>query len=272
MCKESKDKSPSDKDLNEAFVIADKDKGGTVDCEEFVHLYKLVKAGKVHGLSGSAFDLFGTSKDSKKKEFRNSLRETELAGGLKGLAEPTFEPDDAVACLTVDERDTLRNKFDKYLAKRGNGAKVLSKELFIDFVKKVFVIFMMSRSVVVKVSSPCRQMCKDEAPSEKDLNEAFVIADEDKGGTVDCEEFIHLYELIKAGKVHGLYKDGIMSLINGDGASKKDKLRGSLKVKREERTTIQATVRIAEEKKKAHIKDVERTPEVVSCSTFGVEQ
>lgn len=41
-------------------------------------------------------------------------------------------------------------------------------------------------------------------PTDKDLDAAFIIADEDKGGTVDIIEFLHIYELIKSGEIIGI--------------------------------------------------------------------
>lgn len=52
-------------------------------------------------------------------------------------------------------------------------------------------------------------MCEGAAPSDEDLAAAFTLADENRNGTVDVFEFIRLYNLVRAGKVHGL---GTMAL------------------------------------------------------------
>jgi len=44
------------------------------------------------------------------------------------------------------------------------------------------------------------------APSEKDLEAAFALADDDKSGGVDEREFVALFELAKQGAVKGLGK------------------------------------------------------------------
>lgn len=66
-----KDK-PSDKDLDAAFVLADEDKGGTVDLSEFVNLYKLIKRGEVVGLGKRS--LFGSSSGKRANSFKSSLK------------------------------------------------------------------------------------------------------------------------------------------------------------------------------------------------------
>lgn len=44
------------------------------------------------------------------------------------------------------------------------------------------------------------------APSEKDLEAAFALADDDNSGGVDEREFVALFELVKQGAVKGLGK------------------------------------------------------------------
>ena len=46
---------PSEADLKAAFATADADHGGTVDEEEFVQLYAMVKSGEIDGMSGGFF-------------------------------------------------------------------------------------------------------------------------------------------------------------------------------------------------------------------------
>eukprot|EP00613_Pedinella_sp_CCMP2098_P040952 CAMPEP_0171783772 /NCGR_PEP_ID=MMETSP0991-20121206/61684_1 /TAXON_ID=483369 /ORGANISM="non described non described, Strain CCMP2098" /LENGTH=300 /DNA_ID=CAMNT_0012391957 /DNA_START=3 /DNA_END=902 /DNA_ORIENTATION=+ len=80
-------KSPSDKDLDSAFVIADEDKGGTVDLNEFLNLYKLIKRGEVVGLGKKS--LFGSGK--REKSFKQSLKAT-----AADVAAYTTEEEEAV--------------------------------------------------------------------------------------------------------------------------------------------------------------------------------
>ena len=45
-------------------------------------------------------------------------------------------------------------------------------------------------------------------PKDADLEAAFVLADEDEGGTVDLDEFLNLYSAVIAGEVTGLSGEG----------------------------------------------------------------
>ena len=56
-------------------------------------------------------------------------------------------------------------------------------------------------------------------PSDKDLDAAFAIADQDKNNAVDVFEFIRLCSLVAKGEVTGLGKGG---------AKSKKKFRGSM--------------------------------------------
>jgi hypothetical protein len=79
------EETPSDKDLDAAFTLADVDKSGGVDEREFLHLYELVAAGKVHGLS-KASSLFGGAAAAKKKEeVKKVLREEPPPKALEPL-------------------------------------------------------------------------------------------------------------------------------------------------------------------------------------------
>jgi len=65
-------KPPKPKDLDAAFLIADTDRTGTIDHDEFVVLVGLVKEGAVHGIGGSGFF-------KQRKARRSSVKfETEL--------------------------------------------------------------------------------------------------------------------------------------------------------------------------------------------------
>mmetsp|Transcript_64401 Transcript_64401/g.126432 ORF Transcript_64401/g.126432 Transcript_64401/m.126432 type:complete len:585 (+) Transcript_64401:347-2101(+) len=50
VCRDNGDKVPKDKDLDAVFELADDDRSGTVDSEEFLKLYAAVKKGEVKGL------------------------------------------------------------------------------------------------------------------------------------------------------------------------------------------------------------------------------
>ena len=70
--------TPTEKDLDAAFVVADADKNGKVDYAEFVALYELVKSGEVVGLGKPVRSFFGRSSTATKRKtssFQQSFRE-----------------------------------------------------------------------------------------------------------------------------------------------------------------------------------------------------
>ena len=73
--------------------------------------------------------------------------------------------------------------------------------------RKVFVGLM--RDLVEKTNQTAEVADRISIPRKADLKAAFVLADEDGNGTVDEEEFLHLFELVLAGKVKGLGSAGI---------------------------------------------------------------
>ena len=63
-------------------------------------------------------------------------------------------------------------------------------------------------SVCLSVCVVCVQLSKSagqtKLPTEADLDKAFVLADENKNGTVCLSEFLHIYAMVKKGHVVGL--------------------------------------------------------------------
>jgi hypothetical protein len=79
---------PADVDLDASFKVADADKSGLVDQEEFVKLMRLIKAGKVSGLGDTGF--FGFGGGNKQKQFKEDLanaKEAETATKSAKLAQ-----------------------------------------------------------------------------------------------------------------------------------------------------------------------------------------
>jgi predicted membrane chloride channel (bestrophin family) len=57
---------------------------------------------------------------------------------------------------------------------------------------------------VQQFKSLCKQIfSQEEIPSEGDLVRAFTITDEDMSGDIDQEEFLHLFAMVREGKLHG---------------------------------------------------------------------
>ena len=194
---------PKDKDLDEAFTRADADGSGMVDEEEFLVLYQDVKAGKVKGLGGGMFSsLFTKKKDDK-----------------KAAAEEKDEPS---LRLTDAERERAKKLF-KGRAKDSNNE--IDKEKF-----KALIHKLMEENTKKTVAAGDKPM---PMPKEKDLDAAFIRADADGSGMVDEEEFLVLYEDVKAGKVKGL-GGGMFSML-GSG------MKGLIK-KKDPRTNLAITV------------------------------
>ena len=63
-------KTPSPADLDQAFLLADEDRNGAIDLDEFVNLVGLIKQGHVVGVSGGLF----FSGVSRKASFREQLQ------------------------------------------------------------------------------------------------------------------------------------------------------------------------------------------------------
>jgi hypothetical protein len=71
-------------------------------------------------------------------------------------------------------------------------------------------------------------------PTPKDLDAAFVAADEDRNGTIDLPEFLHLVSLVKQGHVKGI-GGGLFS----SGLGRKNSFRDQLA---EQRATAAAAI------------------------------
>jgi hypothetical protein len=88
------------------------------------------------------------------------------------------------------EEDTFANEAVREAFKQAcleNNQEDLNQEQFKELVKKLM------KGVNSETS----------LPPDKDLDAAFILADEDKGGTVDEDEFLELYRKVRAGDVSG---------------------------------------------------------------------
>ena len=204
---------PSSKDLETAFEMADADKSGLVDEDEFVTLYALIKKGEVKGLSKKS--IFS----SKQSRVKSHFKEKEESKEEPTVAADAPEPDDgdnddwgdAPAGPTAEEEEErIRDAFGAKT--ESEGADELDLTAF-----KALVLELLPGGLAV--------------PTDKDLDVAFVLADEDKSGLVDEEEFVKLYTLIQRGEVTGLGKRSLFgggkkaasfrkSLGAGDGAAR----------------------------------------------------
>jgi len=112
------------------------------------------------------------------------------ASGAEGSAE------------SKDQREELeRNRQQFRDACEAAGVDELPKEEFKVLVKEL--IAAQQQKAQASGTSPGVAFAE---PTDKDLDAAFTLADEDKGGTVDEAEFLKLLTLIQAGQVAGLGK------------------------------------------------------------------
>ena len=205
---------PTDADLNVAFLIADADSNGSVDENEFLALYALVKAGKVHGLSSSkgSSRFFGIPSWGKSKQgtgsqadaFRVALTAATASAGAHHGNDSSGDSQAATrraaereAVAWQDEVNALRSKFREActlvsgqpLSRDHSGSGIileLGKADFKNLVKMVTV----ERKI--------------QQPSDVDLEAAFELADADDSSSIDEEEFVKLFTLVANGEVHGL--------------------------------------------------------------------
>ena len=242
---------PTDKDLDEAFKLADEDASGQVDEQEFIHLFQYIAEGEVHGISKKS--MFSSS--AKKKEaMKNDIKKEKILSNLNTsfnapLKEETKEepkkaverikappPARAVApavnstsaspaaqkSLSADAGAVSRSDnpamqkavktFQRRAETAKNGTKVMSRATF--------------KSVV---SELLMEAGNHDHPTDKDFDEAFKLADEDGSGKVDEREFLHLFDLVASGQVHGIGKTSMF----GSSASTKKKEAIKLALKKE---------------------------------------
>jgi Ca2+-binding EF-hand superfamily protein len=169
---------PEDASLEAAFGIADIDKSGTVEENEFIKVFEKLRDGKVEGLAIHQI----------------------VAEGV----------------LTEDDLQRLRREFQNMAQlNRDPGAKDIHSRAI---TKKQF-------TKLVKVLM--RKGVKSKAATKSQLNAAFQIADNDGSGTIDEEEFIDLYRMIKKGEVKGLTHAKSVPK-HFDEFLEKDRIRGEL--------------------------------------------
>jgi Ca2+-binding EF-hand superfamily protein len=156
---------PNESDLAKAFVLANADKSGAVNKNEFLMLMKLIKQGKVTGLAGGPFDFANWGKEE---------------AFVLAVSEWTAPP-----VASAEELESWRQQFEAYTDEvgtdeLGNG----------DFV--TLTVEALKRHSI------------DGIPSQSDLEAAFVLADTNASGFLDKDEFVKLMILAKKGDIAGL--------------------------------------------------------------------
>ena len=108
----------------------------------------------------------------------------------------------AEAAEAAAQREELERNRQKFCdACEAAGVEELPKQQFKVLVKEL--IAAQQEKAQASSTSPGAAFVE---PTDKDLDAAFTLADEDKGGTVDEAEFLKLLTLIQAGQVVGLGK------------------------------------------------------------------
>lgn len=151
---------PSEADLKAAFELADTDRGGTVDHDEFLVLYAKVKAGEVNG----------------------------IGGGFFSLAFSLFSSPIAKVTLTAEEK---RRAIESFRA-----ACVKAKAPELNFT--AFSICMKELMQEARQKAIANGEQPPPMPTKADLKAAFATADANHNGTVDRDEFVELYRSVKA--------------------------------------------------------------------------
>jgi Ca2+-binding EF-hand superfamily protein len=205
---------PSLEDLDAAFTLADEDASGKVDEREFVRLMKLIQAGKITGLGRPGWFQKGAVEQKFKGELATAAaadaQEVALAAALAaaGIAEKAKAAAAKVAAgkakagapfaASKDDADELEWRA-KFAHEAGPGKTFLDQAQFVGVVKKLIVRMMMKTGSGGSV------------PLNKDLEAAFVVADEDNSGGVDVDEFVTMMRVVKAGGAAGLGDGGWFS-------------------------------------------------------------
>ena len=233
---------PTIVDLDAAFKLADEDKSGNVDLQEFVQLMKLVSAGKVTGLGKPGW----FQKDTLEKKFKGDLASEAATGAqdaaaaaAKDAAELEAKSKEAAAEVAAakaaaDKAAAAKAKSAKTKAGAASAAsKDETDEMFwrqmfaLDAGSKAFLNKAQFDSVVKKLSLRMTATSDSDGsvPDSKDLDAAFVVADDDLSGGVDEEEFVAMMKVIKAGGAEGLSTSGSFSALSEQSAKFKAALK-----------------------------------------------
>jgi len=186
--------------LDAAFKLADEDNSGTVDIHEFVHLMRLIKGGKVTGLGKPGW----FQKGSMEKKFKGDLA-TVAATGAKDCAATAAKE----AAELAEKSKKASAKLAAAKAKAGALPAKSKEDTDEAFWRHVFshqasTDGFFSKDKFMSVVKKLSARNGGSMPEKKDLDAAFTLADEDRSGGVDEEEFINIMKVIKAGGVEGL--------------------------------------------------------------------
>ena len=184
-----RDLTVSDADLNKAFRLSDVEESKLMNENEFVVVYNLLLGGHVAGLGKSSILESPLVQNRRKLAFR---------GMCQGVNSES----------PAEELNRVEARFHR--ACDAVGAPWLDQSAFCKLVQAL----MMEKG--------------QKETSSADLETAFLFADEDQTGFIDRDEFMKLYEFIKAGKIRGLGNQGSLFESNGSKAQRAAAFRGIL--------------------------------------------
>ena len=192
---------PSDSALQEAFDVADADESGLVDEEEFLELYRKLKAGAV--LRGGFFSGHHRANILASKHVGGNIDGDDQGGermiylaGIPLFRLPVWlskrltdksknknknddDVQDEIAELADDDAQTLRwakRLFREVAVKDDEGERGLDRDQF--------------RGIIH------RMVEESNLPSDNDLERAFLHADADNSGAIDKDEFMALVKAL----------------------------------------------------------------------------
>ena len=173
---------PSMRDLEAAFYLADLNQSGNVGVVEFFRVWALVQQGRVKGLSTKS--LFRRKSNGSLVSVRPSKAEA-FQAGLEGDAALRAHYQAALI------EGIAENKDDEAV-KPG-----LEKGDFVALVHKLLL--------------PLARAKGKPPATLKDLEACFEVADVDRSGYVNEDEFVIIMNLVEAGKIKGLGQGAVVS-------------------------------------------------------------
>jgi len=238
--------------LEAAFTLADEDKSGGVDQKEFVQLMKLIHAGKVSGLGRAGwFMMNNNERDFKialatevaKEAHVSAVAEAKEAAVLAEKSKIAAAKLAAVKAKASTKDSAARGKAGALQEKSEDKTEELfwrhlfeneaSRKGYLN--KKQFNFVVTKLSLRMLKTSTFNQ---EHMPDSNDLDAAFEVADEDRSGGVDEDEFVNIMKVIKTGGAKGLSSGNMFSA----SSEKAVKFRAALK-----ETEAAADAKIAKE-------------------------
>ena len=157
--------------------------------------------GGMPDISGAMPDLSGVTDSA--RGLRDSV--TAMDPGLGDAAQEAATAAAEAAAAAAEAAQSVVNPLEKHHSVVGGTLSVGELENVVqrfgqtqDRLKQVYGLDLPAFKGLVQ------ELCGADAPNDRDLKAAFVVADQNKNGVIELDEFIHLFELIKKKKVVGI--------------------------------------------------------------------